>query len=90
MVKVSKINEGFCEEMIRLTNNKYNSKLTGWKSKFSEMINKELKSYKLDSDRRPICIIKDVIYLLGISIDKNKYSCKKGFELFCKDMKIKL
>ena len=67
-------------------------KKKGWEKRFADRINKELEAYRkegLTKDNRwIICGIKDTIYLLGESINKEEYSYAFGFQRFCRDFKI--
>ena len=64
----------------------------GWKERFAATINHEIIAinqnifYSKKERRKSIDSMKNVIYLMGISIDKNKYQWASGFDRFCDDM----
>lgn len=59
----------------------------GWQKRFAKSINQILQNdkscigYKLEA-------LKDAVYLLGVAIDKDKYTHMGGFTEFCRELDI--
>jgi hypothetical protein len=65
-------------------------KKRGWEERFSERIRREIEAYKSGGDTKEnrliISGLRDCIYLLGESMNKEDYSFANGFQKFLKDM----
>ncbi len=63
-----------------------------WQKRFANRINKEISAYKkegvTEQNRWILTGMKDMIYLLGESINKDDFSFADGFQRFCKEMQI--
>jgi len=66
--------------------------LNGWKKRFAKAVTAKMKEYKKDGigtfEKDRIIGMNTIVYLLGVSIDKKKYSLSKGYEKFLKDFRM--
>ena len=62
-----------------------------WQKRFAKKILHEIKCIeknpfiKLDERNHRIDTIKDVLFLMGVSVDKDLYNYAKGYDKFCED-----